>query len=236
MWQAIRASSAAPGYFQEFVLGKELHQVWNVLKRFLLEQNVIVGTAKMKISYLVVILKFFCSTAEDPFKVYFPHINLPYMWLLIDGKVCKEITKRSSRVWNCHRDDRTMHHSLKALKAFASFQSIPKTLLFLKERCQRPLLSTVFFFSLNCVCVCVWMRVDLLQSVRPISLEAVSWFMIGSLSPEVVIHSKHRECDDDVEWPYSAVLEGNWSFSLISHETEMLNWAPVRHTHCLKAS
>uniref|UniRef100_A0A8C6TXR4 Patatin-like phospholipase domain containing 8 n=1 Tax=Neogobius melanostomus TaxID=47308 RepID=A0A8C6TXR4_9GOBI len=26
MWQAIRASSAAPGYFQEFVLGKELHQ------------------------------------------------------------------------------------------------------------------------------------------------------------------------------------------------------------------
>lgn len=163
MWQAIRASSAAPGYFQEFVLGKELHQVWNVLKRFLLEQNVIVRTAKMKISYLVVILKFFCSTAEDPFKVYFPHINLPYMWLLIDGKVCKEITKRSSRVWNCHRDDRTMHHSLKALKAFASFQSIPKTLLFLKERCQRPLLSTVFFFSLNCVCVygCVWICFNL---------------------------------------------------------------------------
>lgn len=27
MWQAIRASSAAPGYFQEFVLGKDLHQV-----------------------------------------------------------------------------------------------------------------------------------------------------------------------------------------------------------------
>uniref|UniRef100_UPI003AAAB1EF calcium-independent phospholipase A2-gamma-like n=1 Tax=Centroberyx gerrardi TaxID=166262 RepID=UPI003AAAB1EF len=26
MWQAIRASSAAPGYFQEFVLGKDLHQ------------------------------------------------------------------------------------------------------------------------------------------------------------------------------------------------------------------
>lgn len=80
------------------------------------------------------------------------------MWLLIDGKVCKEITKRSS-----HRDDRTMHHSLKALKAFASFQSIPKTLLFLKERCQRPLLSTVFFFSLNCVCVygCVWICFNL---------------------------------------------------------------------------
>ncbi|XP_041819554.1 calcium-independent phospholipase A2-gamma isoform X2 [Chelmon rostratus] len=28
MWQAIRASSAAPGYFQEFVLGKDLHQVF----------------------------------------------------------------------------------------------------------------------------------------------------------------------------------------------------------------
>lgn len=27
MWEAIRASSAAPGYFQEFVLGKDLHQV-----------------------------------------------------------------------------------------------------------------------------------------------------------------------------------------------------------------
>lgn len=27
MWQGIRASSAAPGYFQEFVLGKDLHQV-----------------------------------------------------------------------------------------------------------------------------------------------------------------------------------------------------------------
>lgn len=26
MWEAIRASSAAPGYFQEFVLGKDLHQ------------------------------------------------------------------------------------------------------------------------------------------------------------------------------------------------------------------
>ncbi|XP_077356528.1 calcium-independent phospholipase A2-gamma [Festucalex cinctus] len=26
MWQAIRASSAAPGYFQEYVLGKDLHQ------------------------------------------------------------------------------------------------------------------------------------------------------------------------------------------------------------------
>ncbi|KAG7257122.1 hypothetical protein CRUP_024746 [Coryphaenoides rupestris] len=26
MWQAIRASSAAPGYFQEFLLGKDLHQ------------------------------------------------------------------------------------------------------------------------------------------------------------------------------------------------------------------
>lgn len=26
MWQAIRASSAAPGYFQEFMLGKDLHQ------------------------------------------------------------------------------------------------------------------------------------------------------------------------------------------------------------------
>lgn len=27
MWQAIRASSAAPGYFQECVLGNDLHQV-----------------------------------------------------------------------------------------------------------------------------------------------------------------------------------------------------------------
>lgn len=27
MWQAIRASSAAPGYFQEYVLGNDLHQV-----------------------------------------------------------------------------------------------------------------------------------------------------------------------------------------------------------------
>lgn len=27
MWQAISASSAAPGYFKEFVLGKDLHQV-----------------------------------------------------------------------------------------------------------------------------------------------------------------------------------------------------------------
>lgn len=30
MWQAIRASSAAPGYFEEFVLGKDLHQVGHV--------------------------------------------------------------------------------------------------------------------------------------------------------------------------------------------------------------
>eukprot|EP00063_Salmo_salar_P068084 XP_014042919.1 PREDICTED: calcium-independent phospholipase A2-gamma-like [Salmo salar] len=29
MWQAIRASSAAPGYFQEYTLGKDLHQVTN---------------------------------------------------------------------------------------------------------------------------------------------------------------------------------------------------------------
>ncbi|KAL2309460.1 hypothetical protein Nmel_005661 [Mimus melanotis] len=28
LWQAIRASSAAPGYFQEYVLGSDLHQVW----------------------------------------------------------------------------------------------------------------------------------------------------------------------------------------------------------------
>ncbi|XP_009285119.1 PREDICTED: calcium-independent phospholipase A2-gamma isoform X1 [Aptenodytes forsteri] len=28
LWQAIRASSAAPGYFQEYVLGNDLHQNW----------------------------------------------------------------------------------------------------------------------------------------------------------------------------------------------------------------
>lgn len=33
MWQAIRASSAAPGYFEEFVLGKDLHQVGHVAVR-----------------------------------------------------------------------------------------------------------------------------------------------------------------------------------------------------------
>lgn len=33
MWQAIRASSAAPGYFEEFVLGKDLHQVGHVTMR-----------------------------------------------------------------------------------------------------------------------------------------------------------------------------------------------------------
>lgn len=27
LWEAIRASSAAPGYFQEFALGDDLHQV-----------------------------------------------------------------------------------------------------------------------------------------------------------------------------------------------------------------
>lgn len=27
LWQAIRATSAAPGYFQEFTLGDDLHQV-----------------------------------------------------------------------------------------------------------------------------------------------------------------------------------------------------------------
>jgi calcium-independent phospholipase A2-gamma len=27
MWQAIRASSAAPGYFAEYALGNDLHQV-----------------------------------------------------------------------------------------------------------------------------------------------------------------------------------------------------------------
>lgn len=27
MWQAIRASSAAPGYFAEYALGSDLHQV-----------------------------------------------------------------------------------------------------------------------------------------------------------------------------------------------------------------
>ena len=58
MWEAVRASSAAPGYFQEFTLHSDIHQVGNTTKSRMSKDN--------KTSCVVYIQTLMCEIKQNP--------------------------------------------------------------------------------------------------------------------------------------------------------------------------